>query len=92
MRQKRGQASVWDVLIWSIVLLVAALIVIFGFRAIFKKETSIVGEQISKCQNPSVPGRDCKETCSGEEKVLFGVYEDCKAPKIVCCAPKEKSG
>jgi hypothetical protein len=79
---KKGQMSIWDVLIWGLVVLVAAIIVIYGFRTFFTKETGIVGEQFKTCTKD---GGTCKQSCEGTERILLGIYEDCKSPAIACC-------
>lgn len=73
--------SVWDVLIWGLVILVAAIIVIYGFRALFTKETKIIGEQFKSC---TADQGNCRQSCAENERALLGLY-DCKSPDIVCC-------
>lgn len=79
--------SIWDVMIWGFVILVAAIIVIFGFRSFFKKETGILGEQFKECAKLQ-PAGTCKQTCDENEKAVLGIYEDCKTPNIACCVNK----
>ena|SRR3989338_7197746 len=44
----RGTSSMWDVIIWAIIVLVVGLIVILSFNRLFAKGSGSIGDELGK--------------------------------------------